>query len=195
MNRRIAFVPLACVGLVALGAAQLFAAITVSSTNVPLAIPDASSVNSTLAVVPSGTITDANLTVNISHLWDADIQISLAGPTVAAQLLWKNCGSSGDNLTNTVIDNDAAGLAVCTSVGGPPFTGSFQPTDGGSNAGTTPVPAAGSLNAFDGTDSAGTWTLSVADDSSLITGTLNAWSITLDGAPPLPVELMNFEIG
>ena len=50
------------------------------------------------------------------------------------------------------------------------------------------------MNAFDGSVSGGVWTLNVADDSAICTGTLNAWSLTLDGAPPLPVELMSFDV-
>jgi subtilisin-like proprotein convertase family protein len=50
------------------------------------------------------------------------------------------------------------------------------------------------MDAFDTTSSGGVWTLNVVDDSSICTGTLNAWSLTLDGAPPLPVELMTLEI-
>ncbi len=181
-----------CCALVAFGALRLFAAVTESSTNVPLAIPDNSSVNSTLNFSVNGTISDANLTVNISHAWDADIRLSLSSPTVAAQILWQNCGGSGDNLTNTVIDDEAAGLAVCAT--GAPFTGSFKPTNGQNNTGTTPIAAPGSMSAFNGAASGGVWTLNVADDSSIITGTLNSWSLTLDGAPPLPVELMKLEI-
>ncbi len=191
MKNRKLIVPLLALALVAVGAAQLFAAITVSSTNVPLAIPDAGNVNSTLSVVPSGTITDANLTVDITHTWDDDIELRLTSPAVAAQLLWADCGGSGDNMTNTVIDNDAAGLSGCAFANAP-FTGTFQPTDGGP---VTPIATTGTLNAFDTTNSAGTWTLNVTDDSSICTGTLNAWSITLDGAPPLPVELMNYDVG
>lgn len=193
MKRRNVVGPFICSALVVLGAMQIHAAVTESSTNVPLAIPDASSVNSTLNFSVNGTITDANLTVNIAHAWNADIQLTLTSPSVAAQVVWKNCGGSGDNMTNTVIDNDAAGIAACTAPNAP-FAGSFRPTDGVNNAGTAPVAAAGSMNAFDGTSSGGVWTLNVADDSAIITGTLNAWSLTLDGSPPLPVELMSFEI-
>lgn len=172
--------------VVAFGATQLYAAVTEPSPNVPLAIPDNGNVNSTLNFSVNGTITDANLTVTITHTWDSDIALTLASPSIAAQTLWANCGGSGDNMTNTVIDNDAAGLANCAFAGAP-FTGSFQPTSAG-------AAASGSMNAFDGSASGGVWTLNVADDSSICTGTLNSWSLTLDGAPPLPVELMSFEI-
>lgn len=171
------------------GAVRIRAAVTESSTNVPLAIPDAGNINSTLNFSVNGTITDANLTVSITHTWADDIELRLTSPSVAAQLLWQDCGGSGDNLTNTVIDNDAAGLGGCAFANNP-HTGSFQPTDG---TGAAPAAASGSMNAFDGSASGGVWTLNVTDDSSICTGTLDAWSLTLDGAAPLPVELMKFE--
>ena len=181
MKTRNLLLAVLCFAIVAFGAAQLYAAVTESSTNVPLAIPDAGSVNSTLAFSVAGTITDANLTFTITHAWDSDIGVSLTSPTIPIQLLVQNCGGSADNFTNTVIDEDA-GAFPCAGTTGAPFTGSFQ------------SPGAGTMDAFDGSASNGTWTLTAADDSSIITGTLQSWSLTLDGAPPLPVELMSFEI-
>lgn len=193
MKTRNLLLAVVALAIVALGATQLFAVVTQSSTDVPKAIPDNGSTTSTLNFTVNGTITDANLTVNIAHTWNADIRLTLTSPSVAAQILWQNCGQSGDNLTNTVIDNDAAGLSPCTFAAAP-FTGSFQPTFATQGATPNPVPASGSMNAFDGSASGGVWTLNVADDSSICTGTLNAWSLTLDGAPPLPVELMSFDV-
>ncbi len=181
MKTRNLFIAVLAIVVVAFGAAQLFAAVTESSTNVPLAIPDDGNVNSTLNFSVNGTISDANLTVTITHTWNGDIALTLASPSIAAQALWANCGGSGDNMTNTVIDEDAAAPPVCAFASAP-FTGSFQ------------SPGAGTMNAFDGSTSGGVWTLNVADDSSICTGTLNAWSLTLDGAPPLPVELMSFDV-
>ena len=73
MKNRSLFVPLACTALVAFGAVQLFAAVTESSTNVPLAITDNGNINSTLNFSVNGTISDANLTVDIAHSWNDDI--------------------------------------------------------------------------------------------------------------------------
>jgi subtilisin-like proprotein convertase family protein len=188
MKSRNLLLAVLCLTVVVFGAAQLYAAVTEPSTNVPLPIPDNSSVNSTLNFSVNGTISDANLTVTITHTWNDDIELTLASPSIAAQLLWLDCGGSGDNLTNLVIDQDAAALSTCPTTG--PITGSFLPTNGT----TTPVAATGTMNAFDGSTSGGVWTLNVADDSSICTGTLNAWSLTLDGAPPLPVELMSFDV-
>lgn len=180
--------PLACSLLVVFGAVKMYAAVTEPSTNVPLAIPDAGNVNSTLNFSVNGTISDVNLTVDITHLWNDDIELRLTSPSVAAQVLWQDCGGSSDNTTIT-IDQQAAGLSTCPSTG--TVTGTFQPTDG---TGAAPVAASGNLNNFNGSASGGTWTLNVTDDSSICTGTLNSWSLTIDGPPPLPVELMNFEV-
>jgi subtilisin-like proprotein convertase family protein len=187
MRNRSSLSLVACSVLAAFAAAQIFAAVTESSTNVPLAIPDAGNVNSTLTFSVNGTISDANLTVAVTHTWNDDIELTLSSPTIAAQLLWLDCGGSGDNLSLT-IDQDAAALSTCPTTG--PISGSFLPTSGA----TPPVAASGNMDAFNGSASGGVWTLNVADDSSICTGTLTAWSLTLDGAPPLPVELMNFEI-
>ncbi len=181
MKTRNLLLAVLCLSVVVFGAAQLYAAVTESSTDVPKAIPDNASTISTLNFSVNGTITDANLTFNISHAWDSDVAVSLTSPAVAIQLLVQNCGGSADNFTNTIIDEDA-GAFPCAGTTGAPFTGSFQ------------SPAGGTMDAFDGSASGGIWTLTAADDSSIITGTLNSWSLTLDGAPPLPVELMSFEI-
>lgn len=188
MRNRSVVAPIVCALLVGLGALQLYAAVTESSTNVPLAIPDAGNVNSTLNFSVNGTISDANLTVDIAHTWNDDIELRLTSPSIAAQVLWLDCGGSGDN-TAVTIDQDAAALSTCPTTG--PISGSVRPTDGTT---ATPVATSGTLDAFDGSSSGGVWTLNVTDDSTICTGTLNSWSLTLDGSPPLPVELMSFEI-
>ncbi len=180
------------------GTVHLYAAVTVNSTNVPVAIPDNGSTTSTLSVdtttVPGGigiptpwNLTDVNVTFSVTHTWDDDVFIRIASPAVAAVTLMQNCGGSADNFTNTVID-DAGGVANC-GFAGAPFTGTFQ-----AHQGAAPTPNATALAAFNGTAADGTWTLTASDDSAICTGTLTAWSITLNGPPPLPVELQNFEI-
>lgn len=186
--------PLFCSVLVIFGAVQIYAAVTESSTNVPLAIPDSpvsgtpGTVNSTLNFSVSGTITDVNLTVDVVHTWNDDLILTLSSPSIAGQLLWTNCGGSSDNTTVT-IDQQAGALSTCPSTG--TVSGTFLPTSG---VAATPVAASGNLDAFNGSTSGGVWTLMVSDDSPICTGTLNAWSLTIDGPAPLPVELMNFEV-
>lgn len=182
------------------GSVQLYAAVTVNSTNVPVAIPDNSSTTSTLSVdtvtVPGGVgfptpwnMTDVNVTFSITHTWDDDVVVSIASPGVATPVqIMSNCGGSGDNFAATTIDDAAAGAINCGFTGAP-FSGTFVAQQG---AAPTPNPTA--LAAFNGTAANGTWTLTVADDSAICTGTLTAWSITVNGPAPLPVELQNFEI-
>jgi subtilisin-like proprotein convertase family protein len=174
----------------AVGAARIHAAVTVPSTDVPKVIADLATVTSTLNFNVNGTITDANLLVNIRHTWDGDVGLQLTRPGGAAVVLWNgpaggNCGAAGDNFTNTVIDNQ--GAAPNCLAAGAPYTGNFQGAPGGVVNGTV-------MNAFNTFTSGGIWTLSVNDDTGADTGTLLGWSLTLDGPPPLPVELMKLEV-
>lgn len=182
----------------AAGAAGLYAAVNVPSTNVPVAIPDNSSTTSTLVVdnttvsnpgsiAPPWNITDLNVHFSVTHTWDDDVLIQIASPAVAAVTIMQNCGGSADNFTDTIIDD--AGVVADCGFPGAPYTGNFQAMQG-----ATPTPNATALAAFNGTDAFGTWTLTAGDDSAICTGTLTAWSVTLDGAAPLPVELTNFDV-
>lgn len=180
-------------GLLAMGvgAARIHAAVTQASADVPKAINDLVTVTSTLNFTVNGTITDANLLFNIRHTWDGDVGIQLTRPGGAAVLLWNgpagtgSCGGSGDNYTNTVIDNQGA-VPNCAAAGAP-YTGNFQGAPNGTVNATV-------MNAFNAATSGGVWTLSVNDDAGLDTGTLLGWSLILDGPPPLPVELMKMEV-
>ena len=180
------------------GSVQLYAAVTVNSTNVPVAIPDNGQTTSTLSVdtttVPGGAgfptpwnMTDVNVSFSITHTWDDDVVVSITSPAVPIVQIMSNCGGSADNFTNTVIDD--SGVAANCGFAGAPYTGTFQAMQG-----ATPNPNPTALAAFNGTAANGTWTLTVADDSAICTGTLTAWSITVNGPAPLPVELQNFDI-
>ena len=171
----------------AVGGATIHAAVTQNSTDVPKFIPDnvLAGVNSTLNFTVVGTVTDANLNIgNLIHTFDGDIEFRLTRPGGAAVRVSSDCGVGSDNFINTVISDQ--GIAPNCASGGP-FTGTFQ---GAPNGVTNPTV----MSAFNGFTSGGVWTLNVADDSGIDTGTLNAWGLTLDGAPPLPVELQKLEI-
>ena len=178
------------VGLLAtaIGALSIHAAITVPSTDVPKTIDDQRKVTSVLNwPAINGTVTDANLFVNIRHTWDGDVGITLMRPHGVAVSLWNHtggdCGGSGDNFTNTII-NDQGAVPNCAA--GAPFTGSFKGAPGG-------MVSSSVMTAFNGPDPVGTWVLILSDDSLGDTGTLVAWSLTLDFAGPLAVELMKPE--
>jgi subtilisin-like proprotein convertase family protein len=207
-NMRKALALTAAALAVVAGSVQLYAAVTVNSTNVPQVIPDNGQVTSTLSVdtttVPGGAgfptpwnLTDVNVTFSITHTWDDDVRVQITSPAVAAVTIMANCGGSGDNFTGTTIDDagTAIGVANCQTSGAPvPFAGSFQALTGGGPGAQPPTAAPTALAAFNGTAANGTWTLTVADDSAVCTGTLDSWSITVDGPAPLPVELQNFDV-
>ncbi|UGS38528.1 M36 family metallopeptidase [Capillimicrobium parvum] len=146
------------------------------TVNPGVAIPDnnAAGVNSTLSFPNVGPVSDVNAKVNVTHTFDGDLKMTLKNPGGTVVTLVNGRGSSGDNFTNTVFDDEAA---TAISAGTAPFTGSFRPE--------------APLSAFDGAASAGTWTLNVADLASLDTGTLTSWALTMPGArtcstPPPP---------
>jgi len=121
---------------------------------------------SVISITEDEIISDVNVTVNIQHNWITDIDMKLIGPDGTEVVLANDVGGDGDNMTNTVFDDDAA-----TSIGSgaPPFTGTFRPL--------------GSLADFNGLSSLGNWTLHINDDEDAIGGTLLGWSIEICSTP------------
>jgi C1A family cysteine protease/subtilisin-like proprotein convertase family protein len=134
------------------------------SSDTPKAIPDPGTVNSSINVPDGFTIDDVNLTLDITHTYDADLDVYLMSPQGTRVELFTDVGGSGANFTNTTLDDDCA--APITG-GTAPFTGCYQPE--------------GSLSDFDGEDSSGVWTLELSDDYLADAGTLRSWSLELCG--------------
>jgi len=115
---------------------------------------------STLNFRDTREIQDVNVRVNLEHTFVGDLQIYLMAPDGTETLLFNKRGTSGDNLTNTVFDDEAA---TAISAAAPPYTGSFRPDQ--------------ALNRFDGKAANGDWTLRIVDTTSLNIGQLLSWSI------------------
>ena len=110
------------------------------------------------------------VTIDITHTWDADLDIELRSPNGTRILLTSDNGGSGNNYNNTVFRMDAA--ASVTS-GSAPFNGSYIPE--------------GDLGGYqDGQNPNGTWTLFIKDDLGGDVGTLDGWSITFSSSPAQP---------
>ncbi|MDC3366603.1 T9SS type A sorting domain-containing protein, partial [Flavobacteriaceae bacterium] len=125
--------------------------------------PDIGTTTSVINMDQNVVITDVNLTLNIEHTYDADLDVKIVGPDgVTEVILFEDVGGSGYNFTNTVLDSDAS---TSVSDGAAPFTGSFRPT--------------GSLGDFNGLLSGGDWTLYIDDDANLDGGNLIDWSIQI----------------
>jgi trimeric autotransporter adhesin len=140
---------------------------TYASTDVPKAIPDLTTITSNIVVADNKTVQKVVVTIgNITHTYDADLDIFLIAPDNTRVELSTDNGSSGANYVNTVFD-DAAAASITTATA--PMTGTFKPE--------------GSLATLIGKNAAGTWKLEVTDDASGDTGTLNGWSITFTYPP------------
>lgn len=140
--------------------------------NAPIG-PNAGTVTtSTVEFTDDFVIDDVNVTLNITHTWNADMDVRLIAPDGTTSIfLFQDIGGSSDNFTNTVLDDEAT---TPISSGSAPYTGSFQPQE--------------SLSLFDGLQSIGTWTLEITDDANGDSGTLIDWTLQLCGNTNLSVD-------
>jgi Ca2+-binding RTX toxin-like protein len=142
------------------------------NSNTPLAIPDYSTVTSSLDISGlSGSITDVNVLLNISHSWNSDLRVYLIAPSGTQVELFTEVGIGGQGFLNTLLDDEAAN-SIASGSGS--FSGTFRPE--------------GKLSAFDGSNGNGIWKLKIIDAAEGDTGKLNSWSLILNGGttPPPP---------
>ncbi|MFY0630283.1 MAG: proprotein convertase P-domain-containing protein [Flavobacteriaceae bacterium] len=106
---------------------------------------------------------DVNVTLNIQHGFNSDLDVKLIGPDGTTEvILFEDIGGITDDFTNTVFDSDATNSIV---TGTAPYTGVFRPF--------------GNLADFRGLQSLGDWTLSITDDTNGGGGNLLDWSIEI----------------
>ncbi len=143
-----------------------------NATSIAIPDHDATGVSSPVTVSGAGTVKAVFVIINgITHTFDRDLGIFLAGPTGVKRELSTHNGSSDDNYTNTLF-SDRASLSIVDGVA--PFTGEFKPeTSLSATAGTD----------FLNTTAAGVWNLEVADTASSDTGTLDSWTLAVCVAP------------
>lgn len=134
------------------------------ATDVPITITTAGNVTyeSKINVAADYPITDVNVTINIPHTFTADLDIFLISPAGTRVELTTDNGSSGDNYTNTVFDQEASNPITG---GSPPFTGTYTPE--------------GNLASLYGEMSGGEWTLEVTDDFSQDGGSIERFTLEL----------------
>lgn len=130
---------------------------------IPLPDGNLAGVTSDITVTDTDTIADVDLTFNITHGSDSDIDMTLISPTFIT--LFTDHGSTGNDFIDTTLDDEAATVLPTASTAAP-FTGSFQPADG-------------SLSLLDGGSAAGTYTLQVVDDATFNFGTFDHWSVLI----------------
>jgi subtilisin-like proprotein convertase family protein len=145
--------------------------VSYASTSGPQAIPDATGNRkrptvttwvSNLTVPDSFTISDVNVTLNISHTYNSDLIAELVAPNGTRVTLFSKVGGASDNFTNTIFD-DQASTSITSGSG--PFSGSYRPES--------------LLSALNGIDAAGVWKLEIRDTALQNSGTLHGWSLQL----------------
>ncbi|MDH7601929.1 MAG: Ig-like domain-containing protein, partial [Armatimonadota bacterium] len=110
----------------------------------------------------SGTITDVNVLLNISHNYVSDLSAYLIGPDGTQVTLFEHVGGKGSGFVNTLLD-DESDKSIAT--GRAPFTGSYKPFD--------------LLSKFDGKKVTGQWKLKVVDDRPDAAGTIQSWCLLI----------------
>lgn len=113
----------------------------------------------TISVGPSFVVADVNVSIQATHTFLGDLEISLEHNGTTVELMNDQCGSNND--LDITFDDEGNPL-VC----GQPSTGIAIPLD--------------ALGAFDGMDAQGDWTLTINDDAGGDTGTLDGWSLSLE---------------
>lgn len=135
-----------------------------NSTDVPKTIPDLSTVTSVQTIPTAITIADVNVRLDITHTFNADLDVFLQSPLGTSLELFTDVGEFFNNFTSTVLDDQA--LTPITS-GSAPFTGRFKPE------------GSAGLATFNGQNASGNWILTITDDLGLDVGTLNSWGLDL----------------
>jgi subtilisin family serine protease/subtilisin-like proprotein convertase family protein len=133
---------------------------TVYSNTTDLNIRDLRTVSSSIKVGSDLVVGDLNVRLNISHTYVSDLVVVLQAPGGSQYALFNRRGGSGDNLANTLFDDQAV---FAISQGAAPFTGSFRPES--------------SLSGLNGRNAKGTWTLLISDRQSRDTGRLLDWTL------------------
>ncbi len=116
--------------------------------------------------------------IDITHTYDADLEISLVSPDGTTINLLSRVGGGGDNFTGTCLNQSAT-----TSIGSgsAPFTGTYKPMEN-----------IGEVN--NGQNGNGVWTLQVDDTWAQDMGVLNSWSLTFGPGAPYPFSLDSSEL-
>ncbi|MEE3999340.1 proprotein convertase P-domain-containing protein, partial [Tenacibaculum sp. FZY0031] len=143
---------------------------TIYSDNSGYSIPDSTAGYFDAAIVTvsdSFSITDLNVTININHTYNDDLDIRLVhrvgGSTVKTVILSTDNGGSGDGFINVTFD-DSSGNSLPPG-GNSVLTGVYKPE--------------GNLDDFVGDNSLGDWVLQIRDDAIGDTGTLTSFSINI----------------
>lgn len=128
---------------------------------------------SVINVADDFVIDDVNVSVDISHTWVGDLDITLTHPDAVTtiELMPSNTCGNCDDMIVTFDDDAAASITTAAA----PINGTFSPANG-------------SLSTFNGLMTAGDWTLTITDNANGDGGSLNSWDLQLCGNMNLSID-------
>ncbi len=132
-----------------------------TDSNLPLNIPDNGSIFSTCNVSNNSLIGDINVFLDIEHTFVGDLDITLIAPNGNSVFLTSDNGSSGDNFSCILFDDEASSSITSITENDAPFTNAYIPES--------------ALSTFDGISVNGTWLLQLTDDAGGDVGKINRW--------------------
>jgi subtilisin-like proprotein convertase family protein len=136
----------------------------IPSTDIPKPILDLNTTTSQVTIGTLGTVTNVEVTLNITHSFVGDLTAYLRSPSGRIVELFTNVGSQYNNFANLTLTDTAARSISTLGFDDLPYTGAYQPE--------------GQLADFAGEDAAGIWTLIVSDTTFADQGTLDSWSLS-----------------
>jgi subtilisin-like proprotein convertase family protein len=133
--------------------------------NTPTAVISTLTTSSTINISEDISISDLNVTVNITHPYIGDVVVDLVSPAgTAVSLIASKCGTNDD--MEATFDDLGEATVICSS-DIPSISGTLKPSQ--------------PLSAFNGEPSAGNWTLNITDTGIGDDGFLTSWSIDYCG--------------
>lgn len=151
----------------------------------------AGGITDTIMFPETGTITDVDVRVEITHSFRSDVQAHVTYSGGGGTVILAADHDGGDDDYYATFDDDGANACSDTAA-----CGSGGPCTMADDPGPVCTPD-NPLSAFNGLLAPGTFTIAVCDDASFdSTGVLVEWEVTADGmmGDGLPVELMDYDV-
>ncbi len=119
--------------------------------------------DNTFAITGPGSVTDVNISLDITHTWVGDLDVTVTSPDgTSVDVLFSSCGNTDD--VNVTFDDESANPFAC-GAGIPVLAGDMQPQN--------------ALSAFDGETAGGDWIVTVADPVGGDGGNINSITLTV----------------
>ncbi|MCC5876311.1 MAG: proprotein convertase P-domain-containing protein [Candidatus Sumerlaeia bacterium] len=134
--------------------------------------PSPEVVSFTIPVDDVGNVESMTAQFSIIHTWVGDLIIRLTSPEGNTVILYNRYGGNGQNLIDTVFDDEAS---VNIGQGSAPFTGSYRPAQ--------------LLSTFNGEQVTGDWIIEVEDAADLDGGTVEFIGLNFQLNQPSCVEV------